>query len=59
MMNSVMEALEDHKFEIVISVGEGISLGLNVEKGESPSLLDIQEVLLLMCLQIRSQLNEK
>jgi hypothetical protein len=34
-------------------------MDFEVEQGEDPSLLDIQEVLLLVSLQIGGQLNEE
>ena len=58
MMQPEIAQSRDRKYNVIISVDDGLSLTVDLEQGEQPSLLDLQEVLLLMSLQIRSQLNE-
>lgn len=59
MMNSEIRVSENLKYKIIIAVNKDLKMDLEVEQGEDPSLLDIQKVLLYMCLQIGSQLNEE
>jgi len=61
MMHSETEqALENRKYSINIVVeGSDISLDFTVEKGITPYWTEIQRALLLMCIQIGSQLDEE
>ena len=61
MMHSEMEQVsENRKYSINIVVeGSDISLDFTVEKGITPYWIEIQQALLLMCIQIGSQLDEE
>ena len=61
MMHSETEqASENRKYSINIVVeGSDISLDFTVEKGITPYWIEIQQALLLMCIQIGSQLDEE
>lgn len=60
MHSETMQVSDSLNYSLIISVsGEDVQMHLDVEEGDAPDSLKIQEVLLMMCMQIRNELDEE